>query len=317
MTETLPEPLVAEPVIKINPSEIDPDMPGRIGLFYPVKADGLAARIEADGQLEPILVSATGPRAKLRFRLVAGLHRLKACEQLGISIHARVVKGTADELLRIQASENLDRRQMTLLERSMFIAAVAEAAQKRLAEAHEGASQQEIAGRARAARGNLHRAGSEAPVRASDDLANADMEAISAMDGLNQIYGWRDEVSEACGLSLDAVKRALRIFRCIVEPFRDLMDQLKDRPAADNASKLLAVAGVPIGSRREALMALMADQVEEKPPVDRAQKRFNTLIDTYSRMPAVERRGAIQGLISNFSDAELSLAKMFIEEKLK
>lgn len=316
MTETLPDPLVAEPVIMLDPKEIDADMPGRIGLFYPVKADGLAARIEADGQLEPILVVRTGPRAKTRFRLVAGLHRLRACERLGRQVDVRIVHGSADELLRMQASENLDRRQMSVLERSMFIAAVADAAMKRVSEAHGGASQQQIAIKARWATVDKLSTVS-APARGGEDLAEADQYAEDAFRSLDAIYSWKAETAEACGLGEKDVQRALRIFRCIVEPFRDLMDQLKDRPAADNASKLLAVAGVPIGSRREALIELMADQVEEKPPVDRAQKRFNTLIDTYSRMPAVERRGAIQGLISNFSDAELSLAKMFIEEKLK
>lgn len=320
VTDTTPDPLVAEPVIMLDPSEIDADMPGRIGLFYPVKADGLAARIEADGQLEPILVTRTGPRAAKRFRLVAGLHRLEACLRLSRPVAARCIeKAAPDELLRMQASENLDRRQMTVLERSMFIAAVAEASMKRLSDAHGGASQQEIAIKARwDTRSNLPRV-SNAPVRAVDELAAADQEAIRAVDGLNQAYGWRDEVAEACGLSLDHVKRAMRIYRCIIEPFRDLMDQLKDHPAADNASKLLGVAGVDFSSRRQALLDLIADKPDAAPAPANDRVFINKFVQLFSRrMKSIdEKKGAIHQLFSDMSERRLlSFSAEVLIEKL-
>jgi len=145
------------------------------------------------------------------------------------------------------------------------------------------------------------------------------MEAISAMDGLNQIYGWRDEVSEACGLSLDAVKRALRIYRCIVEPFRDLMDQLKDHPASDNASKLLAVAGVALSARRDALMALMAEEAAPKPaPAADEGKFINKFVQLFTRRLSStdDKKGAIYSLFSSIEERRLLIfsAETLIEK---
>lgn len=316
VTDTTPDPLVAEPVIMLDPSEIDADMPGRIGMFYQAKAEGLAARIDADGQLEPILVFRAGPRAAKRYRLVAGLHRLRACEQLGRHVEARIVTGKPEELLRMQASENLDRRQMTVLERSMFIAAVADASQKRIKELHGDVSPQALGGMAKAARSNLHPA---APVRAVDELAAADEEAVRAVDGLNQTYGWRDEVAEACGLSLDHVKRAMRIYRCVVEPFRDLMDQLKDHPAADNASKLLGVAGVDFSSRRQAILDLIADKPDAAPAPVNDRVFINKFVQLFSRrMKSIdEKKGAIHQLFNDMPERRLlSFSAEVLIEKL-
>lgn len=316
MTDTKPDPLVAEPVFQLDPSEIDADMPGRIGLFYPVKADGLAARIEADSQLEPILVTSTGPRAAKRFRLVAGLHRLRACQQLGRNVDVRIVTGSAEELLRMQASENLDRRQMSVLERSMFIAAVAEASMKRLSELHGDVSAQSLGGKAKAAKDKLSIA---APERITDELAAVDAAAEMAVDALATLYSWKAETAEACGLGEKDVQRAMRIYRCVVEPFRDLMDQLKDHPAADNASKLLGVAGVVLSARRQAILDLMADKPDAAPAPANDRVFINKFVQLFSRrMKSIdEKKGAIHQLFNDMSERRLlSFSAEVLIEKL-
>lgn len=250
-------PQVVGEILSIDVALIDPDMPGRIGQFFPLKAEGLARLIEKDGQGEPIRITRAGNKAKQPWRLVAGLHRLEACRLLGRPVEARVLTGTKEQLRRAQASENADRREMTALENAMFVAAIAEAAQARVAEQHGGLSQQQIAGKARAARGKSHRAGGEvdfaAPERAQDQIAQADAEAQAAMDNLSIAYGWKAEVADACGLSEKKVQRAMRIQRNLVVPHRALVDAIKNHPIADNQDALAKLAGETTELRAAAL----------------------------------------------------------------
>lgn len=233
---------VVDQVLELEPDAIDAS--GRIGFFYPEKAEAYAALIKQDGQRTPITVRRNGSRAKQPWTLVAGRHRHAACAIAGIKVRALVAKGDDAELRAVQASENLDRRDLAPLERAMFVAAVADAAKERLRVLHGGKSQQQIAAEIGASerRGIL-------PQRSTDragkvqftPVEKADAEAEGAADALSQAYSWRDTAAEACGLSIDALKRSLRIFRIIVEPNRDLMDGLKDHPVAENASALLAI----------------------------------------------------------------------------
>lgn len=232
-------------IVALPPAQIDPDHDGRVGQYFPLKAEGLASRISTDGQNEPIWVSKNGPRAKLPFKLVAGLHRLEACRMLGRAIEARIVSGTAAELKARQASENLDRRVMTVLERSMFVAAVADAAKARLLELHGGMTQQAVARIGR-------------PV-----ILQADEDATEGMDNLSMRYSWKAETAEAVGLGEKDVQRAMRIFRCLVEPNRAAIDAIKQHPVADNGSSLLLLAGKSQATQGRAL-AWLAENPEAK-----------------------------------------------------
>lgn len=261
MTSPVP-PEVAGPevvgeVLAIDPNAIDPDWPGRVGQFFPLKSEGLARLIDADGQHEPIRIMRAGNKAKLPWRLVAGLHRWDACRSLGRAVEARVFTGTKEEARRLQASENIDRRQMTVLERAMFVAAVAEAAQARVFAVHGVDSAQALGAARTNARGNLHRASNDiryvAPDRAQDQMAKADAEAQAAVNALSSAYGWREEVCAALDMSLDKVKRSLRIYRQIVEPHRALLDAIKDHPIANNQDALVTLAGQTAAMRAAVL----------------------------------------------------------------
>ena len=247
---------VVDQVLELEPDDIDAS--GRIGFFYPEKAEAYAALIQQDGQRTPITVRRNGSRAKQPWTLVAGRHRHAACAIAGIKVRAIVVSGEEAELRAVQASENLDRRDLSPLERAMFVAAAVDAAKVRLKTLHGGKSQQQVAAEigaserrgilpqrlgggeegAKIRRGNL-------PQRIDKvqftPVEKADAEAEGAANTLSQAYSWRDAAAEACGLSIDALKRSLRIFRIIVEPNRDLMDDFKDHPVAENASALLAI----------------------------------------------------------------------------
>lgn len=229
---------VVDQVIELDPATID--VTGRVGLFYPEKAEAYAALIARDGQRTPIVVRSNGNRAKLPWTLVAGLHRHAACTMAGLPIRAIVVEGDADELRAIQASENLDRRDLLPLERAMFVAAVADAAKKRAYTLHGVDNDKALAAKAKAATVKMTAAKRVDQIQFTS-VEKADAEAEFAGDMLSSAYSWNDATAAASGMGVESLKRSLRIYRIIVEPNRDLMDALKNHAVAGNASALLAI----------------------------------------------------------------------------
>lgn len=291
-------PAIAGEVLSIPTNLINPDIAGRIGLFYPIKAEGMASRIAADGQQEPIWVRPAPARSKWPYVLIVGLTRLRACEILERPVLARVFDGTDADFARLQASQKLDRRELSVLERAMYVAAVAEAAQRRLAAQHGGLTQQALAGKARAARSNLDRAANDqSPARGGDEVAAIEVEAGDAVAALDGVYGWREEVRDACGLSLTALKRALTIHRCLVVPHRALIEAIKEHPAANNQSLLLKIAGMGEPGRAEALRALLNEAPKAEPDgraEDRSMVLMQRAVSLLDRMADAEREAFVE-----------------------
>ena len=291
-------PAIAGEVLSIPTNLINPDIAGRIGLYYPIKAEGMASRIAADGQQEPIWVRAAPARSKTPYVLIVGLTRLRACEILGRPVLARVFEGSDQDFARLQASQKLDRRELSVLERAMYVAAVAEAAQRRLLAQHGGITQQALAGKARAARSNLDRAANDqSPARGGDEVAAIDAEAGDAAAALDGVYGWREEVRDACGLSLTALKRALTIHRCLVVPHRALIEAIKEHPAANNQSLLLKIAGMAEPGRADALRALLSEVPAVEPKGqqdDRSMVLMQRAVSLLDRMAEAEREAFVE-----------------------
>ncbi len=109
-------------VIELSAIERDPTQPRQE--FDPEKLEELAASIKAYGVLNPILVKPM-PGAAGRFVLFAGERRYRACKMLGLtSIPAIVDQGDTedhDRTLAIQLVENLQRADLTPLERAQAI----------------------------------------------------------------------------------------------------------------------------------------------------------------------------------------------------
>ena len=321
-------PSVAGEVLSIPTDLIDPDTSGRIGFHYPIKVEGLASRIAVDGQLEPIWVRLAPARSKFSYVLIAGLTRLWACEVLERPVLARVFEGSDQDFARLQASQKLDRRELSVLERAMYVAAVAEAAQRRVLASHGNVSQQVVAGKARAARLKLSRAenahgtlrlpsNDEAlPARGGDDLAEFEAAAGVAAGALDTIYGWREQVRDACGLDRNALSRALTIHRCLVLPHRDLIEAIKDHPIVNNQRWLLKICAMAEPGRAEALRALAAEMAAsaagsgqggavagltagaaagvEQPSNDRAMVLVQRAVSLLDRMAEAEREAFVE-----------------------
>lgn len=244
---------VDDQVLELDPATID--ISGRVGLFFPEKAEAYAALMARDGQRTPITVRRNGSRAKLPWTLVAGLHRHRGCEIAGLKFRALAVEGDDDALKAVQASENLDRRDLSPLERAMFVAAVADAAKARLLKLHGGKSQQQIAAEIGVSERSVkmtERSNERSDIlsqRSNDrtekvqftPVEKADADADGSAVALADVYRWNEATAAACGLSIRDLQRSLRIYRIIVEPNRDLMDAIKDHAVAQNASALLSI----------------------------------------------------------------------------
>lgn len=295
-------------VLELPVGDIDPAIPSRIGLFFPEKAEALAALIGAHGQNDPIKVKRNGARAATPWTLVAGLHRLEACRLLDQPVQAIAVDGDAEAMMAIQASENLDRRELSALERAMFVAAVADIAKRRAYALHGVDNDKALAGKVKKQGAKLLpvdrlEKATFSPVEKADveaELAAQCMEAAS--------YRWSEATAHACGLSIHDLKRALRTYRVIAEPHRDLMDAFKTHAVADNASALLTICKQDRNPMRvraiiEWLIAHPAETTADaaveavcgkaKAAKSPDEKRFSAFSSAFQRMTPREKKGAL------------------------
>ncbi|SMD12910.1 plasmid partitioning protein RepB [Rhizobium sp. RU36D] len=109
-----------EPVVSLDPSAIDRSkIADRIQLEIDPDFEALVASIGEHGQQVPILVR-PHPETAGRFQIAYGRRRLRAAEQLGRPVRA-IVKSLSDsELYIAQGRENLDRKDLSFIEKAFF-----------------------------------------------------------------------------------------------------------------------------------------------------------------------------------------------------
>jgi ParB family transcriptional regulator, chromosome partitioning protein len=84
--------------------------------------DLLATSLKERGQETPIVVGVADKDG--RHPLIAGAHRMDAAHRAGLkTIDARIVEATADEATLIEIDENLMRRELSQMDRAVFLAA--------------------------------------------------------------------------------------------------------------------------------------------------------------------------------------------------
>ncbi len=269
-----PLPSAGGEVLRLPTDQIDANGLERIGFFYAHEVHALADVIASDGQLEPILIAAAAPRAKdRRWRLVCGRHRLAACAALGIEVLALVVTGTNDELLRMQTAEQIDRRDMTVLERAAFVGRRAEMLREKAISEAGADNDQGLGGRPKKLRtdlssvpdsplgANLSHAGKallakipKAVEVAPPSLSSVQPEELEAdTAAVAGRYGWAAEVEEEFGLHYRKLRRLLTIYRGLIKPFRAEAEAIAQCRIANNADGLLQLAGKAEPVRQKAL----------------------------------------------------------------
>lgn len=237
----------ASEIITLDPADIM--VAPRIGLFWPEKAELLGKMMARDGQHEPIKVVAMTEGSEHPYMLVAGQHRLSGARMNGLMVNAIVVDGDALDLLQIEASENMDRRDFGPIERSMFTRAMADIAERRFMAGHEGMTAQQI--------GQVKRWQEDrAKVQISDTKA-AELEAAASSAIVAGLYGWQEELAENLGRSVRAIQRDLLIYRAVVSPLVDVthphpmqvVHTFARHPLGQSQKSLLEIAA--IGEERD------------------------------------------------------------------
>lgn len=237
-------------LFELSPHQVDEGE--RIGFLHEDKAAALGRLMAVDGQRDPIKVVAQPKNEAQPWRLVTGMHRLIGARIECITVWAIEVSGKPEDLANLEASENLHRRPLAPIERAKFVHALCDAATMRLAREHGNLKQQQLAVRARWARVK------SGEIRADQALQD---EAIDTADKMSAVYGWQESAADAFGLDKRSIRRAMELYRQLVEPFPDLIEALAQHPVVgDNASQLRSICEVPeINKRRSVIEALIAD----------------------------------------------------------
>ena len=107
-------------VIELDPGSVDASLVSdRLSVAIDPNFDALVESIRTSGQQVPILVR-PHPSAKGRYQVAYGHRRLRAAAKLGARIKA-IVKPLSDgELVIAQGKENLDRHDLSYIEKALF-----------------------------------------------------------------------------------------------------------------------------------------------------------------------------------------------------
>ncbi|WP_376743787.1 plasmid partitioning protein RepB [Ensifer canadensis] len=109
-----------EAVISIDTASIDTSkIVDRIPADVDPAFDALVESVAQHGQQVPILVRPS-PQTTGRFEIAYGRRRLKAAEKLGLSVRAIVRNLTDSQLVIAQGRENLDRKDLSFIEKAFF-----------------------------------------------------------------------------------------------------------------------------------------------------------------------------------------------------
>ena len=212
----------------------------RIGFLNAEHVNDLAERMDAEGQHTPIQLKRNGNAAKIKWSLVAGLHRMLAAKSLGWTeieaIKVADAKSTADQLRRLELGENLAHRFRRPIERAIMMFEFG-----RLEEAidHPG-----HVGESRHARG--------ARMKNSASVTMTEME------------GWRERTAKAFGTSLSTLERHSRIYRAIAEALPELAQQLNDHPMGESLSVMTTVASVKMPDTRRRVVEMILTRPDWK-----------------------------------------------------
>ena len=112
--------LTGDHVVLLEPALIDPSpIADRLPADRDPGFEQLVASIERDGQQVPILVR-PNPSAQGRFQIAYGRRRLRALVRLGLPVKAIVRELSDEEMVVAQGRENLDRADLSFIEKALF-----------------------------------------------------------------------------------------------------------------------------------------------------------------------------------------------------
>ncbi|MFW6027891.1 MAG: ParB/RepB/Spo0J family partition protein, partial [bacterium] len=198
---------------------------------------GLAESIRKFGLRQPIEVTPTGHQGAEgfdEFSLVSGAHRLAACQALEMkTVRASIIEATDLEVRLLEIDENLIRRELSPLDRAVFLARRKDVYEALHPETRHGA------------RGG----------RESKQPQNVENDTMS----------FSISTAEKMGLSARTIERAVRIANKLLP---DIREQIATTWLADSQSELLALTRLSPDTQRDVVSRLLA--VSDAPPNVRA-----------------------------------------------
>ena len=289
----------------------------RIGFLHEDKAAALGRLMAVDGQRDPIKVAAQPDHAEQPWRLVTGMHRLVGARIEGITVFAIEVSGSADALADLEASENLHRRPLAPIERAKFVHALCDAAQLRLAREQGDANWQRAGARKRWAQ-----------VKAGEILAEQALqdEGDDSADKMSAVYGWQESAADAFGLDKRSIRRALRLYRLVIEPFPELVHALSEHPVVgETESQLKLIAEIVDEGQRRRLIETLLDDPELSVEMAKAQlglgvggpgaatplahqKHVNAVVGNLARLSATHQKRHLGEFVSALRSDEVKRA---------
>ncbi len=108
-------------IVDLDPDLIDPSFVADRMEMAPAALQSLREKIEAHGQLNPILVR-LHPDAEGRYQVAFGHRRLRAVKEIGRQVRAVVRAMTDEELVIAQGQENHEREDLSYIEKCVFAA---------------------------------------------------------------------------------------------------------------------------------------------------------------------------------------------------
>ena len=229
--------------------------------------EAIADSIKANGQSTQIQVRRT-PEWDLH--LVAGAHRLAACQRLGIKIRAEIIECTELEARLIEIDENLFRRELNPLDRAIFLA-------ERKAIYLELYPETKRGGKNQHTKNNL----------------------------LNDKMSFSEQTAEQINMSVRSIERAVKIADHIPA---DVRKRLIGTPLAEKQSDLLYLAGLEASVQRRAVTLVCDGEVKtlraavariegrEAPEASPDERHFARLVDQWGRSSKAAKVQFIQHL---------------------
>ncbi|MCY1705518.1 ParB/RepB/Spo0J family partition protein [Pannonibacter sp. SL95] len=219
----------------------------------------IAASIREIGLQSPVQVRPTPAQKGGKFTLVAGGHRLRACQIAGLTeIDAFVVKADGRQAQLLEIAENLFRNDLSVIDRSIFVQRYRELWEEEHGEIKRGGDQ----------KSNRHRGG--------------------LIEG-----GFSEHVADRLGLSKRSTERLDQIARRL---HPELRSALRHSPIADQTTVLLKLAKMEPALQRRAAIGWRETQdikavfrlLSERPvtPVSADEQAFYRLADLWSRSNA-------------------------------
>ncbi|KZL19054.1 ParB/RepB/Spo0J family partition protein [Pseudovibrio sp. Ad37] len=245
----------------------------------------LASSLDELGLKEPIVVREVKRGRSKQIELVAGAHRLAAAEKLGWEeIPVSQVEASDLEAKLIEIDENLMRRELSPLDRAVFLTARKEVHEELYPETQHGG-----------------------------DVKSADFKEKNQVAKLATRFS--KAAAEKTGLSERSIQRAVSIISRLppdvielvrqtdlAESGKELEALAKKEPAAQRAIlNVIADGNATKVSQAEVLLSMKSSMA----PVSEEEKAFRTLLASWNRLGRKRRRSFLDALGLEASDAVL------------